>query len=248
MPENSKPRRIRRTNKDLRQDIINAATELIEENGFADASLMRIVKKAKIEAIVFHRHFGNLDEFMDEYVRQYDYWFSDIVDSCDSELYSRKGYRNIIHGLFDDLSGNVIMQRLLKWELSSDNPTTRRTADLREHHTMPLTRNFQQVFSDTDFDIEAVSALIIGGIYYLVLHRDMATFSGIDVGETEGKQKIHRAIDSLSDMFFSRLQERRQKRQMVLRMKEVGLSDDQIAYVLKIPVEELLVNNANPES
>ena len=38
-----------------------------------------------------------------------------------------------------------------------------------------------QTCSNTDIDIVTISALIIGGIYYLILHDKLSTFSGIDL-------------------------------------------------------------------
>lgn len=82
MTEN-KSRRPRRSSHELRNDILNAATEIIGEDGFAKSSLMRIANLANVESTVFHRHFGNWEEFMDCFTRKYDYWFSDVVDSVE---------------------------------------------------------------------------------------------------------------------------------------------------------------------
>ena len=37
-----------------------------------------------------------------------------------------------MHGLFDDLNSNIIMQELLKWEICDENTITKRTAQMRE--------------------------------------------------------------------------------------------------------------------
>ena len=58
MTEN-KSRRPRRSSHELRNDILNAATEIIGEDGFAKSSLMRIANLANVESTVFHRHFGS---------------------------------------------------------------------------------------------------------------------------------------------------------------------------------------------
>ena len=70
------------------------------------------------------------------------------------------------------------MLELLRWEIAEGNETTVRTAMLREMHTFPLAKIYEEKFKD--IDISAISALIIGGIYYLNLHRDRSKFdSGI---------------------------------------------------------------------
>ena len=42
-------------------------------------------------------------------------------------------------------------------------------------------QKFSNIFSNTDIDIVTISALIIGGIYYLILHDKLSTFSEIEL-------------------------------------------------------------------
>lgn len=227
--DNTKTRRPRRTNQDLRNDIINAATDTITTEGFAKSSLMRIVNQAKVETAVFHRHFGDWEEFMDIYTRKFDYWFSDVIDSTEKSQCTEKEFRSIIHGLFDDLNSNAIMQELLKWEIYEKNVITHRTAQMREFNTMPLVRRFQKVFTDSGVNIGAVSALLIGGIYYLILHKRLSPFSGIDVDNRDGQQEIHTAIDLVSDMLFARIKENDIRKNIADRLRSKGISEDVIS-------------------
>lgn len=89
-----------------------------------------------------------MNSFIDEYVKKYDYWFSDIVKSQKQSHNDKELYINILIGLFQSLSGNKVMQELLKWELFSNNDTSQRTAQLRELHTLPLNKN-SQIYSPT---------------------------------------------------------------------------------------------------
>lgn len=99
------------------------------------------------------------------------------------------------------------MQQLLSWELSVNNETSRRTAGMRELHTLPLAERFDKIFEKSDVDIVALSSLIIGGIYYLTLHKNLANFSGIDVNTESGRERILETIRFLGDLFFERLPE-----------------------------------------
>lgn len=224
--DNPKTRRPRRTNKDLRNDIMNAASEVIKKEGFAKSSLMRIVNLAKVESTVFHRHFGDWEEFMDIYTRKYDYWFSDVIDSIEKKQCTEKEFRSIIHGLFDDLNSNIIMQELLKWEICDENTITKRTAQMREFNTMPLVRRFQRVFAESDVKIGSLSALLIGGVYYLILHKKRSPFSGIDVNNCDGQEKIHYAIDFFTDAIFNRIKERGIEDRIAKRLRLNGVSED----------------------
>ena len=176
-----KERRKRRSAKDIKESIINAATHLIETEGFSNLTVTGIMRQAEIEPVQFYNRYDDLNRFIDEYVKKYDYWFSDIVKSQRQSSNDKELYINILIGLFQSLSGNKVMQELLKWELASNNETSQRTAQLRELHTLPLCQKFSNIFSNTDIDIVTISALIIGGIYYLILHDKLSTFSGIDL-------------------------------------------------------------------
>lgn len=224
--DNPKTRRPRRTNKDLRNDILNAASEVIKNEGFAKSSLMRIVNLAKVESTVFHRHFGDWKEFMDIYTRKYDYWFSDVIDSIEKNQCTEKEFRSIMHGLFDDLNSNIIMQELLKWEICDENTITKRTAQMREFNTMPLVRRFQRVFAESDVKIGSLSALLIGGVYYLILHKKLSPFSGIDVNNRDGQEEIHYAIDFFTDVIFNRIKERGIEDRIAKRLRLNGVSED----------------------
>lgn len=229
--DNPKTRRPRRTNKDLRNDILNAASEVIKNEGFAKSSLMRIVNLAKVESTVFHRHFGDWEEFMDIYTRKYDYWFSDVIDSIEKNQCTEKEFRSIMHGLFDDLNSNIIMQELLKWEICDENTITKRTAQMREFNTMPLVRRFQRVFAESDVKIGSLSALLIGGVYYLILHKKRSPFSGIDVNNCDGQEEIHYAIDFFTDAIFNKTREREKKDHAVEILRLNGVSEDIIKQV-----------------
>lgn len=146
---------------------------------------------------------------------------------------------NILVGLFQSLSENKIMQELLKWELANNNETSQRTAQLRELHTLPLCQKFSNIFSNTDIDIVTISALIIGGIYYLILHDKLSTFSGIDLKKESDKQKVIKAISKLSDILFTFIPSSITKENIdiIKKMREDNIPVEKIAYYTGIPKE-----------
>lgn len=217
------PKRIRRTKVDIEEQIIASAIQLIEKKGFSDITLTGIAQKAHIEPIVFYNRYKDLNGFFDELVKQYDYWFSDTTKGYEGDLYTKEGYSYIFKQLFDSLSENKMMQQLLKWELSTVNQTTIRTAGLREFHTIPLVQSFEKIFQSSSVDISSVSAFLVGGIYYLILHKELSKFSGIDVSTDAGKEKIHKAIDYLSTIFFKEIKPSQEVIDVAKKMKQNGI-------------------------
>ena len=196
-------RRKRRSTEDIEKAILEAAAGFIEEKGFGELTVTGIIQKASIEPVQFYRRYGDLNGFIDEYVKRFDYWFSDVAKDSDSEGDEKERYEKIVNGLLDALCDNRIMQQLLRWELSGNNETVRRTARLREFHTLPLCSRYAKVFEGSDLDIVAVAAMMIGGIYYLVLHKDLSDFGGIDLNKEAGRERIRNAVRQLSGLLFS---------------------------------------------
>ena len=77
-----KPTRYRRTKADITEDIRKAAVDQVMKRGFSLSLVTEIIKKAKIEPPVFYHRYKDLNEFYSEFVKGYDYWFSDIADKA----------------------------------------------------------------------------------------------------------------------------------------------------------------------
>lgn len=66
-------RRPRRSKADIENAIEKAAIAQIKKKGFARSQVTDIVKRAKIEPIVFYNRYKNLEEFYEGFVKRYDY-------------------------------------------------------------------------------------------------------------------------------------------------------------------------------
>lgn len=231
----STKRRKRRSKEEIDEIINKAAITLIESGGFTNVTVRNIAEEAKIEAVVFYNRYSNIEDYIDEFVKKYDYWFTNVAKT-DREINDKEEYLHIIKNLFISLKENKVMQQLLRWEISNHNDTTRRTAGLREFHTIPLVEKYKEIFKNAPFEIEVISALIIGGIYYLVLHADLTPFAGIDINSEEGHEKICKAIEFMGNFFFDNLSPFDNKiLEVAKKMKEKGIESDIIVECTKVP-------------
>lgn len=228
--EENKPKRHRRTNVDIQADIIKAAESLIKKKGFASMLVTELIKKARIEPLVFYNRYDNLGGFYDEFVKRYDYWFKDVLTEIEFPTDSELGYINILKNLQKELQEKSVMLELLRWEIAEGNETTVRTAMLREMHTLPLANIYETKFKD--IDISAISALIIGGIYYLNLHRDRSKFAEIDLNTEDGRKRIEKALEDLGNMIFHYQDLTDYRHTVAEKMKENGISDEIIKKCL----------------
>ena len=61
----------------------------------------------------------------------------------------------------------------------------------------------EETFKNTSIDINAVSALLTAGIYYLTLHSPCAPFCGIDINTEEGFKRIETSLEKLTHILFN---------------------------------------------
>ena len=133
-----------------------------------------IVKRANIEPIVFYNRYKNLDEFYDTFVKRYDYWLGNLVREMGSSILTSDGYDQALEALFDSLRNDSIMVELLRWEVAEGNHITERTSRLRELDCNSIADRYADALEKYEVDVVAISALIVAGVYFLILHKDLS--------------------------------------------------------------------------
>jgi AcrR family transcriptional regulator len=233
MPENiEKKRRIRRTKITIERDVLNAVASLIEEVGFANVTLTGVAQRAQIEATVFYRRYANLEELFDQYTHKYDYWMGNLAEMMPSELTDEESFKWLLRNLTTALYKNKGMQQLLIWELSNDNSVTRRTTGLRELVNEPLIRLLENRFKDSGLDMNSIVALMISGIYYLILHRHRSRFCDVDFSTKAGRLRLENAVDQLANVLFAQLKHKQEIQEIADKLRAEGVSEDIISKCL----------------
>lgn len=204
MANDGKRVRIRRTKATIIEDIRKAAVESVLKRGFSGSLVSEIIKKAKVEPVVFYNRYHNLEEFFSEFVKGYDYWFSDVAKEANKQEKPYDQFIALIEGLQECLIEKSVMQELIRWEIAEGNDITKRTASIREMFTLPLAEKYDDLFKNSGIDFVAIATIIVSGLYYLYLHKDRSTFCNIDMNTEEGRNRINQAIKFLSELLFSK--------------------------------------------
>ena len=191
MTNDGKRVRIRRTKATITENIRKAAVESVLKRGFSGSLVSEIIKKAKIEPVVFYNRYQNLEEFFSEFVKGYDYWFSDVAKEANKLETPHDQFIALIEGLQECMIEKSVMLELIRWEIAVDNDITKRTASIREMFTLPLAEKYDDLFKNSGIDFVAIATIIVSGLYYLYLHKDRSTFCNIDMNTEEGSQSSH---------------------------------------------------------
>ena len=128
-----KTQRIRRTRNELKEATLRAVSELSKEKGLSRITMVDIGEKAGIRVDVLKRNYTSVEKILSLYAASVDYWISDLFTpkhpmATINEKVMTEVFTNLANALYNDSE----MQKLLFWELSEDNPTTRRLAANRE--------------------------------------------------------------------------------------------------------------------
>lgn len=190
-------KRVRRKKEALEDDLFNAANTIIAKVGFTGLTVTQLLKEAKADPPVFYNRYKDINDFIDKFVRTYDYWLNDSVSLNEKDLTPTKNAQVILRKQIDSLLENTCMQKLLAWELNEDNIITRRTSQNRDNNSGHLIEYFEENFKKCEVNFNVGIAILTGGIYYLIIHRKMATFNKINFDSPEG---INLLKDNLSIM------------------------------------------------
>lgn len=205
MTNDGKRVRIRRTKATITENIRKAAVESVLKRGFSGSLVSEIIKKAKIEPVVFYNRYQNLEEFFSEFVKGYDYWFSDVAKEANKLETPHDQFIALIEGLQECMIEKSVMLELIRWEIAVDNDITKRTASIREMFTLPLAEKYDDLFKNSGIDFVAIATIIVSGLYYLYLHKDRSTFCNIDMNTEEGRNRVNQAIKFLSELLFNKI-------------------------------------------
>ena len=131
------------------------------------------------------------------------------------------------------------MQKLLIYEMTVVNDTTKRAATTRDVMNLNLIAFYEHLFEPAKINIKSISAILAGGIYYLILHKDCAKICAIDFGTPEGEKAFSEGVDFLTDAIFDKLEAYNKNKEAVRLMLSDGVSETKICKYLGITKNEL---------
>lgn len=230
-----KKRRPRRSRQQIQQIVLDTVSSLVKEKGFSNITITAIAQKSQVDINAILRSFGSLEGLLDGYVTLFDFWFRNTLENPERLQSDLMGYyRDSIINLADTLYNRKEMQELLIWELCEDNPTTRKLALNREIRNEQSIKAANELFKDSGINFDVISALLIAGIYYLILRRKRSAFFGVDFSTRKGKAKLLETIKQCVDIYFDVLKKSNEVHEIARRLKGKGIEIDTIAECTRL--------------
>lgn len=239
--EKEKKRRARRSLVAVERDILEAVMEIVKESGFQKVSLIAVATRANVQLSVIYRHFGSLEKLLDRYVQSLDYWMNTVLELRDDELDGAEAYKSSLQHLMHAFYKNQEMQKLMVWELSEENTTTRRTMKRRELVNTEMISVYNRMFEGSGIDIQAITAILTSGVYHLTINRKRVKYFDVDFSTRQGRERLVEALGYLCDLVFADLKAKQEAKSTAKILKEKGVAADIIKEATKLTVEEIEV-------
>lgn len=221
------------------RDILDAIAELADKEGFANVSLNSISQLTNISTTTIVRNFGKLEILLDRYAQIFDYWYDDVLKAAKTNGSDEpeQVYSEILSTTIASLYRDKNMRRLLLWEMTDENGTTKRVAYNRERAYNDMLGSYEAGFEAVGLDIKTMTGLIVAGISYLIVRRKKSPFLGVDYSQVKNKERLIKAVSDIVGMYFSAQKQRQEILVAAQKFKAKGVDTAIIADCLHIDRE-----------
>lgn len=185
--------------------MINAVGKVLQAKGYENLNAATIARAAGVDKKLVWTYFGSVDNLIEEYINLKAFWTLGVPNSVITKIIENPDKvgeietAELLDEYFDTFNQNIALQKVVHWEMGQSTKLLRKVADKREMVGEQLFSLVDNKFKDSEVDIRATIALLLGGIYYLNLHANTngSTVCGIDINEEEGKERIKKTMQEI---------------------------------------------------
>lgn len=226
---------VRRSKAELERDIFDAITKIIENQGFTKLKINNVTDTAHVIKRSIYFNYTDFENLLQSYYLKKDFAASFNAETIAAEYSHPSDYfKEMLKELYAAVKENIYYQHLVRWEVARPDEFIRKQAAMHEATYYTRLVKHKEEYAKLGIDIEAFYALLIAGIYYLTLRKNVSPFCTIDLNTPEGQQRICRAIDQMGELLETKTRQDEHTAGIVLRLRQKGLSDADIAEALDL--------------
>lgn len=175
---------------------------VLAHSGMRKVGINSIARQAGVDKVLIYRYFGSLNELLRTYAEESDLWPS-ILELLGEKANIKRSSdaKDVINTLLinqlNEIRRRKVTQEILRWGMSEDNVLTKTLNSAREKQAADIVHGFS-LTQQSSKDLEALMALINGGVTYLVLRSKVSDkHLGIDLHSNFGWQRLSKLINEL---------------------------------------------------
>jgi len=193
-----------------KRKLIDAVGVIIKNKGIKALRISKVAREAEVDRKLIYRYFGNLNNLTEAYIAENDYWmlFADQLNKLSDEIQDDDAkiiVTEVLQDMFKFFLKEEETQNLILMELSGTIPMMRSIHNVREDIGQKILQKTDAHFKNSQTNFRAVAALLVGGIYYTVLHtkNNGFNFAGLDLKSKFGVDAILNTVASVVDWAFA---------------------------------------------
>ncbi|MCJ8518940.1 AcrR family transcriptional regulator [Pseudorhizobium tarimense] len=182
--------------------ILNAARDLLAEEGFQHFGINAIARRAGCDKQLIYRYYGGLDGLLDAIGADLGDWVKDRIPEDTGGMFLLT-YGDLMERLallyMDALRHDPLVCKIIAWEVSKDTPQVRRLAEARSRALAKwLDRMRGSLSAPKGVDAPTVNGILFAAIQHLVIS-SVATgeFAGLPLRSEKDWDKVTSSVRRL---------------------------------------------------
>ncbi len=187
----------------MRRNLIIAIGEILEQKGHSGLRVNAIARHLGRDKNLIRYYFHSLNNLKKTYIKEKDYWPLFFEQYQLDKPADKDGIKRLFIKLLREnylfFKKDKEMQKIILWQISEDNPLLRSISDAREEGGEKLLRLTDPFFKNTKINFRSIVALLLGGIYYIVLHSGTngSKVSGLDINNELDSKSLYETIGQI---------------------------------------------------
>ncbi|MCF0074905.1 TetR/AcrR family transcriptional regulator [Dyadobacter sp. CY261] len=197
--------------EETKKKLIQATGEIFMTKGYQGLKAARIAYVAGVSKTLIYRYFGNVEELFKTYLAQNDFWLSmegqlGALLEAGRHDFGKQLAKQTLEAQIAYFFQNREMQEIMRWQITEPNQIARTLADSRELLGEELLSISDPYFKNSEVNLRALLAVIIPGIYYLVLNAKVngSSFCGIDINSKADMEQLQKAVKLAVDWCYEK--------------------------------------------
>lgn len=188
--------------------LVAAVGEVLREGGPNAVGVNRVCLVAGVSKPMLYRYFGSLNNLIAVYIEQKDYWLPYFKMLSLSDEMINEDYKALFTRILQDqltyFYKETEMQKIILWQISVRSAIMKKISHTREHAGLLLMKKTDPVFRGSAMALMPVIALLVGGIYFMILQNEAGAGSvaGVDISDERDRELVLRTIGQILDLVW----------------------------------------------
>lgn len=229
-----KQRRKRRNKQQVCIDILDSVAQLVQKEGFCQLNISKLAKESQTDANAIVRCFGSFEGVLKTFMYQLECRYNFRLKDClETNSQSIEEYGGFLQQILEDLRRDYPAQQALRWETSDITTLCNEYAYNREVCDKQIINRWKVLFDGSGLQMDVITAILVGGIRYIILNRKHTPMYGVDFATREGIAQLKDTLSQLGDMLAKQKEEIKLKQKIAAKMKEKGMPQELIDECLQ---------------